>query len=127
MRISDLIKSSGKSAPQMTHALKHLGNGDMQKGITRISNYFTKEGVKIGEERGFIRGAAGVSGLFLLIFLIRKAMLEHQKHKVEGEAILKGLEDGLTDYEINKSKDSSCGCVEVKAQEDTKLPDNQKL
>lgn len=111
----------------MTHALKHLGNGDMQKGITRISNYFTKEGIKIGEERGFIRGAAGVSGFFLLIFLIRKTMLEHQKHKAEGEAILKGLEDGLTDYEINKNEDSSCDFVETKAQEGTELPDNQKL
>jgi len=125
-QINTLIKPSGKSASKMTHALKYLGNGDMQTGIERVADYFTKEGIKIGEVRGFINGTVvGVS----LILLIQQVMMEHQKHKVEGKAILKGLEDGMTDYENNKIKDSTCDVVIVEAQGDdsSELLDNQSL
>ena len=35
-QIMDLISNSGKKAPEMTHALKYIGDGDMQKGIGKI-------------------------------------------------------------------------------------------
>jgi len=89
----------------MTHALKNLGNGNMQNGIARIAEYFTKEGIKSGTIRGVFLGAGGIAVLIALINLIKKAIKKNQKHKLEGEAILKALEDGITDYENCKSED----------------------
>ena len=43
MQIVDLITDNGKPAPDMTHALKLLGNGSMQAGLTRIGNHFKAE------------------------------------------------------------------------------------
>lgn len=100
--INDLIKSSGISAPKMTHALKYLGDGNMQNGIARIASFCTKEGIKIGTVRVAIGGVVGSAVLYGLYLLISKQVKEHQKHRIEGEAILKGLEDGMTDYENNK-------------------------
>lgn len=40
--IATLIMSNGKSAADMTHAIKVLGNGSMQEGLTRVASYFTK-------------------------------------------------------------------------------------
>ena len=42
-QIIDLIIDHNKSASDMTHALKKLGNRNMQKGFTRIGKYFTEE------------------------------------------------------------------------------------
>lgn len=117
--INDLIKSSGKTAPKMTNALKNIGNGDMQAGIARIADYFTKEGLKVGQVRGLIGGIAiGGVAVGSLIFLIQKVVKEHKKDKEEGEAILKGLEEGITDYENNNGEDTTCDIVIEEMQED---------
>lgn len=91
-QITALIESGGKAASAMTHALKKIGNGDMQKGIMRIANFSKKEGIVIGAVGGALTATA-------LIFAFQKALKEHKKHKAEGEAILIGLEEGLAEYE----------------------------
>lgn len=104
--IQALIKASGKSAPQMTHALKRLGSGDMQSGIKRIASYLTKEGIKIGTVRGTICGVIGTAAVGSLILLIREAVKAHQSHKAEGVAILKELNKSLAESENNKEAES---------------------
>ena len=42
-QIANLLTESGKSAADMTHLVKVLGEGSMQKGLTRIGTYFEKE------------------------------------------------------------------------------------
>lgn len=44
-QIANLITRNGKTGADMTHALKELGSGDMQKGLTRIAEFFLKDSV----------------------------------------------------------------------------------
>ena len=47
-QITELLMDSGKSAPSITHALKSLGNGSMQKGLARMSNYLVSDATAKG-------------------------------------------------------------------------------
>lgn len=98
-QIKILIETSGKTAPEMTKALKTLGGGNMQKGIAKMADFCFKEGIKIGMIRGAIVGVVGTAAVGGLILLVRKAIKNHQLHKEEGEAILKVLEDSFADCE----------------------------
>jgi hypothetical protein len=106
VQIQELIKTSGKAAPAMTTALKRLGKGDMQSGITRIADYFLKEGVKVGTIRGAVGGVIGTVTIDSLILIIREAVKSHKSHKVEGEAILKELEESLAESEELNTADA---------------------
>lgn len=98
-QIKNLIEASGKAAPAMTKALKKLGDGSMQAGITRIADFCVKEGIKVGIIRGAIGGVAGTVAVSGLVLLVRKAIKDHQFHKEEGEVILKALEDSIVGCE----------------------------
>ena len=52
-QIIDLITDHNKSASDMTHALKILGNGNMQKRFTRIGKYFTEE-INLANKKGLV-------------------------------------------------------------------------
>ncbi|CDB15314.1 putative uncharacterized protein [Clostridium sp. CAG:221] len=91
--ILDFLSSTGKSASEMTHALKFIGNGSMEDGLLRIGDYFERE-VKIGTAKG----AIGATIILTTVALVKKKIDESKKHKEEGEAILKGLEEGLIDH-----------------------------
>ncbi|MEN6350987.1 MAG: hypothetical protein ABFD08_16525 [Syntrophomonas sp.] len=93
MQITDLITASGKTGPQMTHALKVLGNGDMQLGFLRIANYFLAEGIIVGRLQGVVGGAIGVWLIFLIAKLIKDGR-EKSKQKEEAKAIM----DAFMDY-----------------------------
>lgn len=99
--ISELLNSSGKSASEMTHALKFIGNGSMEAGLSRIGDYFEKE-IKSATEKsaigGVIGGAIGATILIATGVLVKRKIDENKKHKEEGEDILKGLKEGLIDY-----------------------------
>lgn len=95
MQIADLITADGQTGPRMTHALKVLGNGDMQQGLIRIAKFFLAEGksyIKVGR----IQGAVGVAACAGLIFLIAKLIKdghEKSKQKEEAEAIIGAFKD----------------------------------
>lgn len=96
-QIANLIVQNGKTGAEMTHALKDLGEGDMQKGITRISEYFLAESansLKVGRLQGTAGGVVGV-GLLLLIIKLFKDSKKNSKRKEEGKVILKCLEKNL--------------------------------
>lgn len=95
MQITELITTSGQTGPQMTHALKVLGNGDMRQGLIRIAKFFLATGksyIKVARLQGVIGGAAGV-GLILLIAKFIKDEREKSKHKEEAEAIMDAFKD----------------------------------
>ena len=58
--ILDFLSSTGKSASEMTHALKFIGNGSMEDGLLRIGDYFERE-VKIGTAKGAIGATIGTT------------------------------------------------------------------
>ncbi|AHM57666.1 hypothetical protein EAL2_808p01610 (plasmid) [Peptoclostridium acidaminophilum DSM 3953] len=116
MQIADLITASGQTGPQMTHALKVLGNGDMQQGLIRIANYFQAEGksyIKVGRLQGVVVGAAGAGLIFLIAKLIKDGR-EKSKQQEEAKAIMDAFKDNLPP-EVRQ---------EPKSHEESVLPNN---
>lgn len=98
-QILNLMSQSGKSASEMTHAVKILGDGDMQRGFARIGEYFSTEIVNATSE-GLMRGRVqgGIAGVTLMAIAggvawwftrDRKAAAEHE---AEGDKILHAME-----------------------------------
>lgn len=83
----------------MTHAVKILGGGSMQRGFARIGDYFSAEvasaaakGLICGRIQGVlvgILGTAAVGGLSWWLVRDRKAAAVHE---VEGRTILRTIE-----------------------------------
>ena len=63
-QIANLMVNNGKTAADMTHAVKVLGNGSKQQGFARIGSYFTKEAA-IAAAKGLAKGRiqGGVVGV----------------------------------------------------------------
>lgn len=51
-KITELLSDSCKAAPDMTHSLKIIGDGDMKEGMKTIAEFFEENGMK---KRCFIR------------------------------------------------------------------------
>ncbi len=101
MQIADLMKNNGKSAPDMTHALAALGNGNMQAGFARIGEFYKKE-LSITAAKSMAKGRiqGGVVGIAVTAFIsgivyATKKISENRKsklaHETEGKAILQTL------------------------------------
>lgn len=64
--ITELLAVADQNAPDMTHALKGIGSGDMQLGLQRIASSFYMDGkvdgIIIGEMKGLQKGVAGTLG-----------------------------------------------------------------
>lgn len=103
-QIKDLILNFGKKAPEMTHALKFIGDGNMQKGIGKIADYYFEEGMKKGTIKGAAGGAATLAIGALVIRFVKKKISESKKHEQEGQEILKGLRNGMAEYEAMKNE-----------------------
>ena len=114
-KIADLITRNGKTGADMTHALKELGGGDMQRGLTRIAEFFLKDSansLKVGRIQGAVGMAAGVGAIFLIYKLIKSAV-KNSKHKEEGKAILNCLEKNLPEKKAVDPKESTTEATEV--------------
>ena len=117
-QIIDLITDHNKSASDMTHALKKLGNGNMQKGFTYIGKYFTEE-INLANKKGLVKGRiqGGIVGILGALTLCNAVRLfidnQHESlaHEKEGQKILKELElnpssiDTTNTNNINNMKD----------------------
>jgi hypothetical protein len=109
IQITNLITKNGKTSPEITHALKDLGDGDMQTGLTRIAEFFLADSahsLKTGRIQGVIGGVAGV-GAILLFYKFIKSAVKNSKHIEEGKVILNCLEKNLTEKKIDDSKEST--------------------
>ena len=110
-QIANLITRNGKTGADMTHALKELGSGDMQKGLTRIAEFFLKDSAN-SLKAGRIQGAVGVGAIFLIYKLIKGAV-KNSKHKEEGKAILNCLEKNLPEKKAVDPKESTAEVTDV--------------
>ena len=98
MQIANLMMSNGKNAADMTHAVKILGGGSMQRGFARIGEYFSAEvadaatkGLMRGRIQGGlvgILGTAAIGGLAWWLARDRQAAA----HEAEGRTILNTME-----------------------------------
>ncbi len=103
-QIAELMADSGKSAADMTHAMKVLGNGSMQQGFARIAMYFSEEEA-MAEAKGLARGrieggvavGIGLTLLGLISAIIKRHRKKKMKHEAEGQIILSALETEVAD------------------------------
>ena len=102
--IYDLMETTGKSAPDITQALKNIG-GDMQTGVKKIATYFLDEGryegyqvgKQIGEKNGLLKGTIiGLAiptllGAGYYLYDKHKAKAALRAHDADGKEILDGF------------------------------------
>lgn len=72
-KILDLVlNGAGKTAADLTHELRTIGNGDMAEGIAQIANFAAESGFKVGYTAGVKVGVCGslvlASAGFLLFY-----------------------------------------------------------
>ena len=93
-KIKEVLSETCKSAPEMTHALKIVGDGDMKTGIMIIANYFEKRGLN----KGRLQGVAGTLTVVGLVGIITKVIDSNRKNDEEGKQIIQKLQVGINDY-----------------------------
>ena len=95
--IEELLSESCKSASEITHKFKVIGDGDMKEGVLKVKNAFLEKGIAYGV------GVTGISvvGIGLLLYLKYKAnekkiidvlsqenkeieSIEHENNQVQG-------------------------------------------
>lgn len=113
-QLTDLMVNQGKTAPEITHALKILGNGNMQHGFSRIGEFFSEEinnaslkGLFKGRIQGGIAGALGTITLGGLISLIINKRKQSASHETEGQEILKALKTIPTTTKYRENNDTN--------------------
>ena len=107
-----LMETAGKSAPDITQALKNIG-GDMQTGVKKIATYFLDEGryegyqvgKQIGEKSGLLKGT--IIGLAIPVLLgvgcylydNHKVKAVLRAHEADGTEILDGFKSAASTVE----------------------------
>ena len=99
-KITELLSNECKAAPDMTHGLKNIGDGDM------------KEGMKKGALLGATATLAGVG----LIVGAKKLYSMKKVHKEKGEKILNGLKQGIENELTESIEDYECTKESEKAE-----------
>ena len=109
--IFDLLDAEGQSAPDMTQALKSIGDGDMKLGIKKIAEYFHDQGCKerslMDESKGMAKATAILFGLGVLakggIYLYKKYREKNalQEQDNAGQEIVDALKAAVPDAENN--------------------------
>ena len=104
-KITELLSDSCKAAPDMTHGLKNIGDGDMKEGMKTIAEFFEESGMKKGELIGTVLGTAGTLSIIGLIVGVKKLYSMKISHKEKGEKILNGLTQGIANESTESIKD----------------------
>ena len=99
-KMLELVNSIKLSGPDMTTALKAIGNGDMLSGIKGVSDFFYKEGKRDGIVIGSIGTTVITSTLFIAITL-KKKYDNFRKEKLLKKQI---------DYIIKSQNSKTCAC-----------------
>ena len=99
MQIANLMKNNEKNAADMTHAVKILGEGSMQRGFARIGEYFSAEvadaaakSLMSGRIQGGIVGILGTAAVGGLAWWLTREKKAKAAHEAEGRTILRTME-----------------------------------
>lgn len=87
-KILDLIFNGvGKAAPDLTHDLKAIGNGDMAEGIAQVADFAMRSGFDMGHFTGIKKGVCIGLAVAVAGFGASKLYKRHIK-KVEKQAAM---------------------------------------
>lgn len=86
----DTIKGS---ASDITKVLANLGNGHMKNGVARIAEHAFKDGMKVGNRKGMVKGAVIVIGVIGVGKILKEKYDEYKEHQKEGETIVEELQN----------------------------------
>ena len=135
--IYDLMETTGKSAPDITQALKNIG-GDMQTGVKKIASYFLDEGryegyqvgKHIGERSGLLKGTIiglavpALIGAGYYFYDKHKAKVALRTHGADGKAILDGFK-ASTPTEVETVSSQTCdSCTSIEGEATDKGGEN---
>ena len=112
-QIANLMMDNGKSASDMTHAIKALGNGSMQQGFSSIGAFF-KDEASIAAARSLAKGRVqggivGILGTVTVGSIIAYAVNKKKKmddHEAKGRIILKTMEATVSESDKEAEVDS---------------------
>ncbi len=111
--VSNLVNVSGKSASNMTQALKNLGDGNMQSGINFLGSYFEnigyQQGIEVGERRGFVKGSLVIGGACIVMGVV-SGIYTHFKNKQQKQE---------TEELLNKESNKIAETFEKDAENET--------
>ena len=124
--IYDLMVTTGKSAPDITQALKNIG-GDMQTGVKKIASYFLDEGryegyqvgKQIGERSGLLKGTIiglavpALIGAGYYFYDKHKAKVALRAHEEDGKEILDGFKAATPSEAEDVSSPTSGSCTSI--------------
>ena len=111
-KITELLSNECKAAPDMTHGLKNIGDGDMKEGMKTIAEFFEENGMK----KGALFGTAGTLTVIGLIVGVKKMYSMKNAHKEKGEKILNGLKQGIENELTESIEDYECTKESEKAE-----------
>lgn len=124
--IQDLISTTGKAAPDMTAALKRIGNGNMQVGIKKLAKYFDsvgfESGIKLGTKNGMVKGSLVTLGAVSLVacsVFIKEKYNDYKRKKAledEGKLIYEAIKDSVSKTENSTVVDvelQDCDSIEL--------------
>ena len=111
-KITELLSNECKAAPDMTHGLKNIGDGDMKEGMKTIAEFFEENGMK----KGALFGTAGTLTVIGLIVGVKKIYSMKKAHKEKGEKILNGLKQGIENELTESIEDYECTKESEKAE-----------
>ena len=100
--INNLLSDSCSLAPDMTHSLKIIGDGDMKKGLFTIAEYFAENGTKKGMKKGTICGVIGTAAVFIIAGQAKKMYDNIKVHQQKEEKIVNGLRQGIEESKTKK-------------------------
>lgn len=77
-KILDLVlNGAGKTAAELTHELRSIGNGDMAGGIAQVANFAAESGFEVGHTMGIKSGICYGLALAGTGFLIHRLYRWH--------------------------------------------------
>ena len=110
-QIGELLNTSGMDAPDMTRALKVIGEGDMQNGIKKLADYCNAVGNEQGYNAGDRNGTVKGSLVTLLVVAIigggvyiknKYVACRQKKLDAEGNEILQAIKDSVPAQDVSE-------------------------
>ena len=108
-QILDLLTAGGQDSPDMTHALKTIGGGNMKAGLRALANFMHDqgrtqgviEGYTLGAKNGMLKGSLITASAFALIGVCIGAYKRHKHHaeleqqRINGEKMLCVIQESI--------------------------------